>query len=57
MTDKRTVRWHNVYPSSVSIGASTRKQVDKNAVDGRIYVVRFECDEDGRNPEIFVEDV
>ena len=46
---KRTTTWHNVYSDSITAHAYSRKK--------RLCVYRIERDEDGGNPEIFVEDV
>ena len=52
---KRILRWQNFY-SGVSTGwCTSRRAADNFAFDDRICVHRIECDEDGRNPEIFVE--
>ena len=46
---KRITTWHNVYSDSITAHAYSRKK--------RLCVYRIERDEDGGNPEIFVEDV
>ena len=54
---KRITTWHNVYKDWVGPAALTRIEVDGEAMTGRLCVYRIERDEDGRNPEIFVEEV
>ncbi len=46
---KRITTWHNVYGHSIHAHANPYKK--------RTCVYRIERDEDGGNPEIFVEDV
>ena len=53
---KRTVRWQNFYPKGCCTRHSSREYADDFATPDRLCVHRIECDEDGRNPEIFVED-
>jgi len=48
---KRITTWHNVYEGWV--GASNK--VNRGATENRLCVYRIERDEDGSNPEIFVE--
>jgi hypothetical protein len=50
---KRITTWHNVYEGWV--GASNK--VNRGATENRLCVYRIERDEDGGNPEIFVEEV
>ncbi len=50
---KRIITWHNVYEGWV--GASNK--VNRGATENRLCVYRIERDEDGGNPEIFVEEV
>ena len=50
---KRITTWHNVYEGWV--GASNK--VNRGATENRLCVYRIERDEDGGNPEIFVEKV
>ena len=61
---KRISTWHNVYGGWVDHQSSTRKLADEHheACKGfrsrpRLCVHRIERDEDGSNPEIFVEEV
>ena len=61
---KRITTWHNVYGGWVDHQSSTRKLADEHheACKGfrsrpRPCVYRIERDEDGSNPEIFVEEV
>ena len=61
---KRITTWHNVYGGWVDHQLSTRKLADEHyeACKGfrsrpRLCVYRIERDEDGSNPEIFVEEV
>ena len=54
---KRITTWHNVYPDGPSFA---RKRIEEEATlssNPRICVYRIERDEDGGNPEIFVEEV
>ena len=50
---KRITTWHNVYEGWV--GASNK--VNRGATANRLCVYRIERNEDGSNPEIFVEEV
>lgn len=54
---KRITTWHNVYPDNIVSEYVTRESADFFAVNQRLCVYRIERDEDGGNPEIFVEDV
>jgi len=54
---KRIATWHNVYGDLMSAGFYTRSAADEVAYAGRLCVYRIERDEDGGNPEIFVEKV
>ena len=54
---KRITTWHNVYDGGVAHQSFTRDKADKIATDNRLCVYRIERDEDGGNPEIFVEKV
>jgi len=58
---KRITTWHNVYANWVDHQCSTRSDADEHhSVDDtakRLCVYRIERDEDGGNPEIFVEEV
>ena len=54
---KRITTWHNVYHNLISSQYSTRSKTDNWGDDSRLCVYRIERDEDGGNPEIFVEDV
>jgi hypothetical protein len=61
---KRITTWHNVYDNWVSSQCSSRSDADdidnvlRDAlVSVRLCVHRIERDEDGGNPEIFVEEV
>ena len=58
---KRITTWHNVYANWISPQCSSRSDADEVADQlahaGRLCVYRIERDEDGGNPEIFVEDV
>ena len=54
---KRITTWHNVYKNSLSFGRRTRDEVEEYAGSGRTAVYRIERNEDGSNPEIFVEEV
>ena len=54
---KRITTWHNVYARGGSSQRLTRREVDRIATDDRLCVYRIERDEDGGNPEIFVEKV
>ena len=56
-TPKRITTWHNVYDGGVAHQSFTRDKADKIATDNRLCVYRIERDEDGGNPEIFVEKV
>jgi len=54
---KRITTWHNVYGDLMSAGFYTRSAADEVAYAVRLCVYRIERDEDGGNPEIFVEEV
>ena len=54
---KRITTWHNVYDKGVYCSHDGREAADGCAVQTRLCVYRIERDEDGGNPEIFVEDV
>ena len=61
---KRITRWHNVYDDWVSSTYLTRSHADEHydackefSPRPRLCVYRIERDEDGGNPEIFVEEV
>ncbi len=54
---KRIVTWHNNYGDWLGLQCFSRSDADKAVGGGRLCVYRFERDEDGGNPEIFVEDV
>jgi hypothetical protein len=55
---KRITTWHNVYDDWVSYECFTRQYADEDADNRiRLCVYRIERDEDGGNPEIFVEEV
>lgn len=54
---KRITTWHNVYANLMSAGFYTRSAADEVAYAVRPCVYRIERDEDGGNPEIFVEKV
>lgn len=54
---KRITTWHNVYKYSRSYSYKSRKSADIDAGSYRVCVCRLECDEDGGNPEIFLEDL
>ena len=54
---KRIATWHNVYANQLSRSIYNRAEVDSYCGQGRLCVYRIERDEDGGNPEIFVEDV
>lgn len=54
---KRIVTWHNVYPEGVVHYETSREIADKNAGSRRTCVYRIERNEDGSDPQIFVEDV
>jgi len=53
---KRITTWHNVYKSSVSGSFPTREVADQFVLFRRLCVYRIERDQDGGNPEIFVEE-
>ena len=55
---KRIITWHNVYKTWLGLQCAAREYADA-CKDGenRLCVYRIERDEDGGNPEIFVEDV
>ena len=57
-TPKRITTWHNVYKTWLGLQCAAREYADA-CKDGenRLCVYRIERDEDGGNPEIFVEDV
>ena len=53
---KRITTWHNVYcGANVAGKCRSRQDADLYGVSGRLCVYRIERDEDGGNPEIFVE--
>jgi hypothetical protein len=54
---KRVVAWHNVYAEYVAGGDESRRGADLSAADDRLCVYRIERNEDGSNPQIFVDDV
>ena len=61
---KRITTWHNVYGDMVVHQCSTRSDADDIDTSleialgcERLCVYRIERDEDGGNPEIFVEEV
>ena len=60
---KRITTWHNVYGDWISPQRSTRSDADLGdhyegyLAEERFCVYRIERDEDGSNPEIFVEKV
>ncbi len=55
---KRITTWHNVYAKWIGGSCSSRRKADDMAGnDNRPCVYRIERDEDGGNPEIFVEEV
>ena len=55
---KRITTWHNVYETWLGMQCRTRRKADEDADNRiRLCVYRIERDEDGRNPEIFVEKV
>ena len=54
---ERLTTWHNVYRYWFGPQCSTRIEADASADDDRLCVYRIERDEDGSNPEIFVEEV
>ena len=63
-TSKRITTWHNVYDNWVSSTYFTRSHADEHydackefSPRPRLCVYRIERDEDGGNPEIFVEEV
>ena len=55
---KRITTWHNVYKTWLGLQCAAREYADA-CKDGenRLCVYRIERDEDGSNPEIFVEEV
>ena len=54
---KRITRWVNVYQRSKFNGFfSSREIADLRVTGSRVSVLRIECDEDGGNPQVFVED-
>lgn len=54
---KRVVAWHNVYAEYVAGGDESRRGADLSAADDRLCVYRIERNEDGSDPQIFVDDV
>ena len=54
---KRITLWQNVYKTRMSPFLESRSEADGCAMTGRLCVYRIERDEDGSNPEIFVEEV
>lgn len=53
---KRIVTWQNVYASYTGRSFGSRDRADHFANSGRICVYRIEHNEDGSDPQIFVED-
>ena len=53
---KRLTSWHNVYEDWVDAGGTSRKNADRGATENRLCVYLIERNEDGSNPEIFVEE-
>ena len=58
MTERITT-WHNVYDWGVTAGWTSRKGAEDENIANTVclFVYRIERDEDGSNPEIFVEEV
>ena len=56
-TPKRISTWHNVYGRWFGHHWSSRRHADEAKSEDRRCVYRIERDEDGGNPEIFVEKV
>ena len=54
---KRITTWHNVYVRGLVGRYDSREEADTWMGHHRLCVYRIECDEDGSNPEIFVEEV
>jgi len=54
---KRIVSWYNVYAGGILLHHDCRDMADYMPSPNRLCVYRIECDEDGSNPELFVEDV
>ena len=55
---KRITTWHNVYDNSIGPQRFNRRHSDDSrGRHDRLCVYRIERDEDGGNPEIFVEKV
>ena len=54
---KRITTWHNVYVRGLVGRYDSREEADTWMGHHRLCVYRIECDEDGGNPEIFVEEV
>ena len=54
---KRITTWHNVYGTYTHSSYVSRSLADQASIAKRLCVYRIERDEDGRNPEIFVEEV
>ena len=54
---KRITTWHNVYDKWISPQRIARNDADAGKDTNRLCVYRIERDEDGGNPEIFVEKV
>ena len=55
-TPKRITTWHNIYVcGGFTSHFRSRADADAFTVHGRLCVYRIEHDEDGGNPEIFVE--
>ena len=54
---KRITTWHNVYVRGLVGRYDSREEADTWVGDHRLCVYRIECYPDGRNPEIFVEEV
>jgi hypothetical protein len=54
---KRITTWHNVYDNSIGPQRFNRRHADDRCGrHDRLCVYRIERDEDGSNPEIFVEE-
>ena len=55
---KRIITWHNVYAKWIGGSCSSRRKADDMAGnDNRLCVYRISRNEDGLDPEIFVEKV
>jgi len=55
-TPKRITTWQNVYDAWIGPHYTNRIRADENSTDDRRCVYRIERDEDGSNPELFVEE-